>query len=190
MSGVSPLANKFFYEKFLANFRRTTLPQSHQKFATESANKKVCRKFAATSPFYCRQLKMEMSVYSRCTTVIHHIILVVSEIIWNCREKDENNVHLKHALWRTVFETIWNCSNNMKTWKQGRLRVQYVARWYDSLTCRENVESNEAKWCILTILCSTTFRGSDSRHIVLPTRNSYMYKGILTKLSQMVHLNM
>ena len=25
-------------------------------------------------------------------------ILVVSETIWNCREIDENNVHLKHAL--------------------------------------------------------------------------------------------
>ena len=23
--------------------------------------------------------------------------------------------------------------------------------WYEILTCRENVESNEAKWCILTL---------------------------------------
>ena len=32
-------------------------------------------------------------------------ILVVSETIWNCREIEENNVHLKHAFF-AVLETI------------------------------------------------------------------------------------
>ena len=41
---------------------------------------------------------------------------------------------------------IWNdlelqknktVGKNMKTWKQGRLRVQYDTLWYDSLTCSE-----------------------------------------------------
>jgi len=37
------------------------------------------------------QRKNENNVSKAC-------ILVVSEIIWNCREIDENNIHLKHAL--------------------------------------------------------------------------------------------
>ena len=40
--------------------------------------------------------------------------------------------------------------------------------WYDILTWRDKFESNEAKWCILTLLCSTTFRGSDSATHPLP----------------------
>ena len=67
-----------------------------------------------------------------------------------------------------IIETIWNCRQNMKTGKQGRLRMQYDTLSYDMLTCRENFESNEAKWCILTLLCSTTFRGSDSATHPLP----------------------
>ena len=72
----------------------------------------------------------------------------------------ENNV--SKACIIAAFETIWNCRKNMKTWKQGRLHVQYDTLWYDILTCREKIERNEAKWCILTFLCSMTFRGSDS----------------------------
>ena len=39
----------------------------------------------------------------------------------------------------------------MKTWKQRPLRVQYDTFLYDILTFRENFESNEAKWYILTL---------------------------------------
>ena len=90
--------------------------------------------------------------------------MLVSETIWNCREIDEHNVHLKHTFWRiwndlelqknnwkhvskacfiAVFETIWNCRKKMKTWKQGLLRVQYDTFWYDILTFREKVETFE-----------------------------------------------
>jgi len=70
-------------------------------------------------------------------------------------------MYLTHAL----FETIWNCTKHMKTWKQGRLRVQCDTLWYDILTCRENFESNEAKWCILTLLCSSTYSATFSHFL-------------------------
>ena len=98
-------------------------------------------------------------------------VLTVFKTIWNCREHFENNVFKACALkvfeailnFRKIiennvskvciialFETIWNCRENMKTWKHGRLRVQYDTLWYDILTCRDNFESNEVKWCLLT----------------------------------------
>ena len=48
---------------------------------------------------------------------------MVFETIWHGRETNENNVSKACIL--TVFKTIWNCRKNMKTRKQGRLRVQY-----------------------------------------------------------------
>jgi len=36
----------------------------------------------------------------------------------------ENN-YVSKACILVVFEPIWNCRKKMKTWKQGRLRVQY-----------------------------------------------------------------
>ena len=80
----------------------------------------------------------------------------------------ENN-YVSKACILAVFETIWNCRQRMKTWKQGRLRVQYDTFWYDILTCRENFESNyEAKWCILTPF-ETYARRLLGDSIVLPT---------------------
>jgi len=35
---------------------------------------------------------------------------------------------------------------------QGKLMVRSAAILYDILSCRENFESSEAKWCILTLL--------------------------------------
>ena len=76
------------FEKFLANFRRTTLPQSHQKFATESANKKVCRKFAATSPFYCKKQFYLLSVFTELWLLIGfdyiHIYIHLCPCFKNC----------------------------------------------------------------------------------------------------------
>ena len=79
----------------------------------------------------------------------------------------ENN-YVSKACILAVFETIWNCKKNMKTWKQGLLRLQYITFWYDILTCIEKIKSNEAKWCILTLFETYALRPLwDS--IVLPT---------------------
>ena len=85
-------------------------------------------------------------------------------------EKNENRDDKWWIL--TVFETIWNCREKMKTrtfervfchylkryfgtakkiWKQGQYMLHYAAIWYALLTCKENCESNEAQWCILTV---------------------------------------
>jgi len=63
----------------------------------------------------------------------------------------ENN-YVSKACILVVFEPIWNCRKKMKTWKQGRLRVQYDTFLYYILTCREHFESNEAKWCLLRFM--------------------------------------
>ena len=48
-------------------------------------------------------------------------------------------LYIKHAFLQYLkqFRTVG------KRWKQERF-------WYNILTCRDNFESNEAKWCILT----------------------------------------
>ena len=55
--------------------------------------------------------------------------LTVVQILWNCREKNENNVYKEYIL--TMFETIWNC--------------------------RENFENKDGKWCILTVFKTIWF---------------------------------
>ena len=99
------------------------------------------------------QWKNENNVSTTC-------VVTVFETIKNFRKIIENNVFKACII--AILETIWNWSKYMKTRIQGRVRVQYDMLWYDILTCRERFESNETKWCILTLLCSTTFRGSDS----------------------------
>ena len=50
----------------------------------------------------------------------------VSETIWNCREIDENNVQLKHALWRYLerFGTVG------KRWKH-EIKDAFLIQYFD-----------------------------------------------------------
>ena len=78
-------------------------------------------------------------------------------------------MYLKHAFLWYLWCLIWNSRKMIKHMKkQGRLRVQYDTFWYDILTCREHFESNEAKWCILTLF-ETYARRLLGDSIVLPT---------------------
>ena len=91
------------------------------------------------------------------------------EGIWNDLELQK--INWKHNVSKAciiaVFETISNFKKNIKTWKHGRLRVQYDTFWYDILTCSCNFENNEAKWCILTLF-ETYARRLLGDSIVLP----------------------
>ena len=48
------------------------------------------------------------------------------------------------------YDGTWNDLELQRESKDGKM-VPSAAIWYDILTCRENFESNEAEWCILTL---------------------------------------
>ena len=87
----------------------------------------------------------------------------VSETIWNCREINENNVQLKHALWRYLkrFGTVG------KRWKHENKDAYTcnMTRFYTIFWLADKIlktmKLNGAFWRFLR-LSLTTFRGSDS----------------------------
>ena len=110
-------------------------------------------------------LELQRNRWKQCTSKA--CIVTVLETIENFRKIIENTYVSKTCI-LAIFEPIWNCKKKMKTWKQGRLRVQCDTFWYDILTCREHFESNEAKWCNLTLF-ETNARILLGDSIVLPT---------------------
>ena len=72
---------------------------------------------------------------------------------WNSgqsQKKQGRKIVHSGAICNNVFE-VWNDEKILKAWTQNSAFWRYLKLYFGSWNCWENVESKEAKWCILTL---------------------------------------
>ena len=84
-------------------------------------------------------------VWNNALTTKHNCQMIKSEVRFGIADKNENNV--SKACIMTVFETIWNCKEKMKTMSL----THALGRYFKRFGTAEKKENKDGKRCIVTI---------------------------------------